>query len=214
MGIERVTILGISAPTLTMISDGLESNGLFPVLRIINNLGLDNLAPYENPRFTFEMSDSLRDVSDAPYFLGTAKSVNKMAVFNFFKRDRSDFINIIHKTSSISSTVQLGTGVLVNSLVSVAGFAQIGDFVTINRNASVGHHTILEDFVTINPGANVAGFVRIGRKTVIGMGANVIDGISIGENTIVGAGSLVTKNLPDGVVAYGNPCVIVRKNET
>lgn len=45
------------------------------------------------------------------------------------------------------------------------------------------------------------------------MGANIIDGIKIGENSIIGAGSLVTKDIPSGVVAYGNPCKIIRKNE-
>jgi acetyltransferase-like isoleucine patch superfamily enzyme len=45
------------------------------------------------------------------------------------------------------------------------------------------------------------------------MGSNIIDNVKIGKNVIIGAGSLVTKDIPDNVVAYGNPCKIVRKNE-
>ena len=45
------------------------------------------------------------------------------------------------------------------------------------------------------------------------MGSNIIDNVKIGKNVIIGAGSLVTKDIPDDVVAYGNPCKIVRKNE-
>ena len=44
------------------------------------------------------------------------------------------------------------------------------------------------------------------------MGSNIIDGITIGNNVIIGAGSVVTKNIPDNVVAYGNPCKIIREN--
>ena len=41
----------------------------------------------------------------------------------------------------------------------------------------------------------------------------VIQGIHIGSNTTVGAGSVVVKDVPDGVVAYGNPCKVIHKNE-
>lgn len=36
-------------------------------------------------------------------------------------------------------------------------------------------------------------------------------GITIGDNVVVGAGSVVTKDLPDNVVAVGNPCKILRE---
>jgi len=45
------------------------------------------------------------------------------------------------------------------------------------------------------------------------MGTNVIDSRRIGKNTIIGAGSVVTKDIPDNVIAYGNPCKVIRDNE-
>jgi len=42
-------------------------------------------------------------------------------------------------------------------------------------------------------------------------GALVCPGVTIGENTVVGAGAVVTRDLPAGVVAYGNPARVVRK---
>ena len=36
-------------------------------------------------------------------------------------------------------------------------------------------------------------------------------GITIGDNTVIGAGSVVTKDIPSGVVAVGNPCRILRE---
>jgi maltose O-acetyltransferase len=45
----------------------------------------------------------------------------------------------------------------------------------------------------------------------IGAGAIVGPGVSIGENTVVGAGSIVTRSLPAGVVAYGNPARVRRE---
>jgi len=212
MEIKNLTILGKSDAVITMILDNLESNDLFPSIEIINNLELPIEYPFENDKFNISVKTELSE--NQHFFLGVNKSINKFKVFNKFNIELSNFINLIHKSSQISTTTKLGKGCLINSLVSVAAHSKLGNFVSLNRNSSIGHHTTLEDFVTVQPGANVAGFVTIGEKTLIGMGANVIDGIKIGKNTIIGAGSLVTKDIPDNVIAYGNPCKIIRKNET
>lgn len=52
--------------------------------------------------------------------------------------------------------------------------------------------------------------VRIGRNVWIGAGAVLVPGISIGDDTVIGAGSVVTKDIPAGVVAVGNPCRVLR----
>lgn len=53
--------------------------------------------------------------------------------------------------------------------------------------------------------------IHIGKNCWIGAGAIILPGITIGDNTVVGAGSIVTKDLPSGVVAVGNPCKILRE---
>lgn len=53
--------------------------------------------------------------------------------------------------------------------------------------------------------------IRIGRNCWIGAGAIILPGITIGDNVVVGAGSVVTKDLPDNVVAVGNPCRVLRE---
>ncbi len=39
----------------------------------------------------------------------------------------------------------------------------------------------------------------------------ILPGVSIGDNTVVGAGSIVTRSIPANVVAYGNPCRVIRE---
>ncbi|MEI7487847.1 MAG: hypothetical protein WCJ72_10640 [Chryseobacterium sp.] len=39
----------------------------------------------------------------------------------------------------------------------------------------------------------------------------VLPGVSIGNNSIIGAGSVVTKDIPDNVIAVGNPCKVLRQ---
>ena len=47
----------------------------------------------------------------------------------------------------------------------------------------------------------------------IGGGAIILPGVTIGDNVVIGAGSVVTKDIPDNVVAVGNPCRVIRKNK-
>lgn len=52
--------------------------------------------------------------------------------------------------------------------------------------------------------------VRIGENCWLGAGVIVLPGVTIGDNVVIGAGSVVTKDLPDNVVAAGNPCRVLR----
>ena len=52
--------------------------------------------------------------------------------------------------------------------------------------------------------------VRIGRNCWLGAGVIVMPGVTIGDNSVIGAGSVVTKDIPENVVAVGNPCRVLR----
>lgn len=53
--------------------------------------------------------------------------------------------------------------------------------------------------------------VTIGDNVWIGGNTVIVPGVHIGSNTVIGAGSVVTKDIPDWVVAAGNPCKVIRK---
>ncbi len=53
--------------------------------------------------------------------------------------------------------------------------------------------------------------VHIGKNCWLGAGVLVMPGVTIGDNTVIGAGSVVTKDIPSGVIAVGNPCRVLRE---
>ena len=53
--------------------------------------------------------------------------------------------------------------------------------------------------------------VYIGKNCWIGAGAIIVPGVKIGNNVVIGAGSVVTRDIPDNVVAVGNPCRVMRE---
>lgn len=52
--------------------------------------------------------------------------------------------------------------------------------------------------------------ITIGRDVWIGANSTICGGVTIGDKSIIGAGSVVTKNIPAGVIAVGNPCRVLR----
>ncbi len=55
--------------------------------------------------------------------------------------------------------------------------------------------------------------IEIGADVWVGGGAIICPGVRIGERTVIGAGSVVTRDVPSGVLAAGNPCRVIRELE-
>jgi sugar O-acyltransferase (sialic acid O-acetyltransferase NeuD family) len=212
--VTNLLILGKGDNIITMILDNLCSVRQFPKITIYNNLDLPIGNPFNHSDFSIKISNHLEILDYSFYVLGIYQPKNKIKIVETLSPNMDRFVNVIHDGLDISKMSTLGRGLIINSKVSIAAHTTIGDFVTINRNVSIGHHTNIGNYVSINPGSNIAGNVTIGDGTTIGIGVNIIDGVKIGENTIIGAGSVVTKDIPNNVVAYGSPCKIIRFNET
>lgn len=122
-----------------------------------------------------------------------------------------EFATWVHPTCVVSRKSTVGAGSSINIGGIVAGFTAIGRHVHVNRGVTIGHHTVIEDYVTVGPGVDIAGNCRIGAHTYIGIGATIIDGIRIGRHCVVGAGAVVTKDLPDRVLALGVPAKVAKE---
>jgi len=207
----NLLILGKGDNIITMILDNLYShNTRQPGIHIYNNLNLPILNTFEHDRFNIKMFDTVNMDDYDLMTLGVYQPSHKIKIVETLNPDKNKFMNIIHDGLDISYTSKLGRGLLINSKVSIAAHTIIGDFVSINRHVSIGHHTNIGDYCSINPGVNIAGNVTIGEGTTIGMGTNILHTVKIGKNSIIGAGSVVTKDIPDNVVAYGSPCKVIR----
>lgn len=172
--------------------------------------------PYKAPGITTRQYDASdwQPLPDATCLVGSIGK-GRLPIVQFFQEhfgiEAARYGTTIHPSAVVAASVTLGHGIHISPLSVVAPHTYIGDFVVVNRNVSIGHHTVLEPFVSVNPGANIAGLCHIGARVVIGAGAVVIDQITIGAGSIIGAGSVVTRNIPAGVIAYGNPAKVIRE---
>jgi sugar O-acyltransferase (sialic acid O-acetyltransferase NeuD family) len=208
--VTKLLIIGKGDNVITMILDNLYSESIKQKIVVYNNLDLPVLNKFDHEEFKIDLVTEANLDNYDMFTLGVYQPQYKIKLVQALKPEMKKFINVIHKGLDVSKTSKLGRGLLINSKVSIAAHTTIGDFVSINRHVSIGHHTRIENYCSINPGVNIAGNVVISEGATIGMGSNILNQVKIGKNTVIGAGSVVTKDIPDGVVAYGNPCKIIR----
>ena len=111
------------------------------------------------------------------------------------------------------TNIQVGKNFFANYNCTILDVAKvvIGDNCQLAPNVSIytAGHPLHPD--TRNTAYEYGIAVTIGDNVWVGGNTVICPGVHIGSNTVIGAGSVVTKDIPDWVVAAGNPCRVIRK---
>ena len=144
---------------------------------------------------------------------------NKKRIFRFNNLEPGHFAEkdkllkeILGKTGE-RVNIEVGEDFFANYNFTVldVGKVKIGANAQIAPNVSIytaGH--------PIHPESRNSGYeygieITIGDNVWIGGNTCIMPGVKIGNNVVIGAGSVVTKDLPDNVIAVGNPCRVIRE---
>lgn len=143
--------------------------------------------------------------------------------------DRSDF-------DEISKIVKELLGKSKNAFINPPFYCDYGSHIEVGKNFFANYNCTIIDVAKVKIGDNcqmapnvaiyTAGHpvhpvsrnsmyeygieVTIGDNVWIGGNTIILPGVNIGNNTVIGAGSVVTKDIPDWVIAAGNPCKVIR----
>ena len=109
--------------------------------------------------------------------------------------------------------ITIGENFYTNHNVTILDGAKVtfGDNVFIAPNCvfSTAGHAI--DSEQRAKGLEIVRPITVGNNVWIGANVSVLPGVTIGSSSIIGAGSVVNKDIPEGVIAAGNPCKVIRK---
>jgi len=193
------------------IGDAAHDTGVFNVFGYVVNIPPFERDSYLGGKPVFWI-DQLEDVDKDCVVACGLGSMKRIKFIEDVLSMGFQFTNIIHPTAYVSSIVELGVGIFINSGSQIASDASLSDHVIINRGALIGHGVRIGMYSVISPGVNIASNVHIGARTKIGIGAIIIDKVRIGKNCFVGAGSLLTRDVPDNVKVVGMPARIIERN--
>ncbi len=137
-----------------------------------------------------------------------------------------DFVNLygctIGDNTKVGAFVEIQKNAVVGRNCKISSHTFVCEGVHIEDNVFVGHNVsfINDKF----PRATVEGRLqtdedwsveptRVREGASIGTSCTILSNVTIGRNSIIGAGSVVTRDVPDNVVAAGNPCRVLRRLE-
>ncbi len=123
------------------------------------------------------------------------------------KRVRSKILYgvVIEDDVEIGANSVINCGVNRDTIIRYNSF--IGHLSMIGHDCDIGRHTVVATNVS------VCGHVEIGEWCYIATGTIIRPRVKIGSYSMIGLGSIVTKDIPEGVIAFGNPCKVVRENK-
>ncbi|TCK68824.1 sugar O-acyltransferase (sialic acid O-acetyltransferase NeuD family) [Winogradskyella wandonensis] len=117
-------------------------------------------------------------------------------------------ISPLAKVGHYGNIIGEGCNIMTNTILT--NDVKVGKGALINLSCTIGHDVILEDFVEICPNVNISGNCKIEEEVFIGTSAVILPKVTIGKNSIIGAGSVVTKDIPNNVLALGAPARIIK----
>jgi len=173
-------------------------------------------------------SQELRDIKHKAHIL-----CQKFNALEEYDKDRlpiiKEFIGRIGKKYYFQGPIQFNYGCHTfigenffanfNTTILDDGRIYIGENVMLGPNVSLmatTHPLLPEERIAMKyndghiSGSEYAAEIHIGNNVWIACNVVVCGGVTIGNNAVIGAGSVVTKDIPDNYVAYGNPCKPIR----
>jgi acetyltransferase-like isoleucine patch superfamily enzyme len=152
------------------------------------------------------LGHNLREGSQAETYLKMHKDA-RFIVNGYFKVFFGASVEVFPNAQLTVGSGYINTG----AVIACANRVIIGNDSAIARNVFIydsDHHKLLSGGEQINSSAPIV----IGEHVWIGVGAVILKGVTIGDGAIIAAGAVVTRDVPAGCLAAGNPARVIRQN--
>lgn len=145
--------------------------------------------------------------------VGIGEPAIREKLFAKLKSDGIETPSLIHPDVYIPESTIVGQGVVIQFGCFISCDVTIKDYVFLQPQCNIGHDDVLDEGCMIAGFGNIGGIVTVGKWAYIGLSACVKQLVNIGEYSVVGMGSTVHKDIPEGMIAMGNPARPMAKNE-
>ena len=211
---RRIIIIGAGRHGRVLI-DNIEEQGSYEIFGLTTTLdeqvnqkvyGYTVVCKYD------QIEEVLRETPDiSGYVLGMGDLKTR---YDFYQRldPLLEAVNVIHPSSIISKHAVIGKGNLIEAYTRLANGSTVGNHCMINSWSGLHHDQTIGDNVFLGLNVSVAG-PSIGSHTIVADGACIGFQKKVGKHCIIANGAVVTRDIPDNVIAHGNPARIIKKKD-
>jgi acetyltransferase EpsM len=207
---EKIVVVGASGyPEISDLLDDInENNNTIKVIAILD----DNCSLHESQVMGvpvvggLELASSYPDDTKFIFAIGSAENrLSRKGILQKVGVPSERFINVVHPSAKVYSTVNLGYGCIILPNVVINHHTVIGDFCVISANVTIACRCLFGEGVLLGPNSVVLESSKVGPCSYIGAGSVVSQYGEIGPGGFIGIGSVVLKPVLPGHFVMGNP---------
>lgn len=165
------------------------------------------------PIYSFDELVTRYSPEEIEIIIGVGEPSDRELLYHKVLNTGYKLTTLIHPTVPIHPTTIIGKGVIISRNAYISCEVVIEDNVRIMPMAIIGHNVIINKHSAISGHSEVGGYSHVGERTFLGFNVCVREHTTIGDDVVVSVGSAVLKDLPNLVVAQGNPARVILKRE-
>lgn len=139
---------------------------------------------------------------DCKYLIGIANLKYRRQIVETYLDKGAEFATYIHPETFVSSSAEIGRGVVISYHCNIGPNAVIGNFTVVNARASVSHDSKVGAFNFVGPNVCLSGFTTVGDDNLFGINSATIPNIEIGSRNKIAAGMTLDKNVADDSTVF------------
>lgn len=167
----------------------------------------------EIKRMPFESFYQIYDGDNVEVVIALGEPEYKKTLYYKVKEKKYRLANVVHPMAWISPSAKLEQGSIVHAQSFISSDVLIEENTCIGPGVVIGHDCIVRRNCQIAPNVAFGGYCEVGEGVYIGMNVSVKEEIKIGKNSIIGMGSIVSRDIPENVIALGNPARVMKHKD-
>lgn len=201
---------------LIIIGVGIFSNIIYEYARISKSYGVDwvfkgflygnaDSEEDKNDKFLLGNYSEYEINADDVFFSSYIGNKTRKEAYETIKAKGGAFVNVIHPSANIFSSVKMGEGNFVGAFATISANVQLGNANIIQDHCNIGHDSTLGDFNHLFVNSILCGKNKIDEGVSIYTSSTIYPKLKIGHEAIVASGSVVVRNVKDSQSVAGNP---------
>lgn len=150
---------------------------------------------------------------ETEYVIAIGEPAARHKIWDKLEKDGKKIATLVDPDVYLPDDAQIGRGCIIEKYAFISKCVNIDCNSVVMPNSFIGHEVCIGSHCLIGVNVSLGGKCVVGDETFIGTGVPVKDRAHIGSQSIIGLGSMVLRDIPDGVIALGNPAKPVKKNE-